>query len=308
MKSRKDIKFIIYQMLYIFVICVIAIKGADLDLVEVEMKKLIDPGWTYVDTTGKIIIDRKVLADMIHFDSTKYLIVSKEDYNNNPDKYSGLQVINTGTGMGNITDQLVPPNENTSKNPDEVKNIEAGSDKIIDPVFPSNFVQYRQNTVTNGNAFEMIVQTESGNITIPPKSSKSVLINGDNAVTLKVENITKTYSVKENKKPQISFQRLTEMNDDAKVTVLQRNVCYRVSVVDDYFEQLDVKFSGSVIVKDKGKGIYDVTMNAFANRLSFDNYIDSRTSPYSIGFTVSVSDKIAPHRITGQQSFVFGEW
>jgi len=35
MNKNKDIKFIIYQSLYIFVVCVIAIKGANLDLVQV---------------------------------------------------------------------------------------------------------------------------------------------------------------------------------------------------------------------------------------------------------------------------------
>jgi len=35
MKKNKDVKFIIYQSLYIFVVCVIAIKGANLDLVKV---------------------------------------------------------------------------------------------------------------------------------------------------------------------------------------------------------------------------------------------------------------------------------
>ncbi|NOS84690.1 MAG: hypothetical protein HOP31_06075, partial [Ignavibacteria bacterium] len=35
MKKQKDVKFIIYQALYIFVVCVIAIKGANLDLTQV---------------------------------------------------------------------------------------------------------------------------------------------------------------------------------------------------------------------------------------------------------------------------------
>ena len=39
MKEKKDVKFIIYQMLYVFVICVIALKGANLDLEEVISKE-----------------------------------------------------------------------------------------------------------------------------------------------------------------------------------------------------------------------------------------------------------------------------
>ena len=39
MKDKKDVKFVIYQMLYIFVVCVIALKGANLDLQEVIAKE-----------------------------------------------------------------------------------------------------------------------------------------------------------------------------------------------------------------------------------------------------------------------------
>jgi hypothetical protein len=48
MKKQNDIKFIIYQSLYIFLVCVVAIKGANIDLVEVEERRM----------TGKTIVER----------------------------------------------------------------------------------------------------------------------------------------------------------------------------------------------------------------------------------------------------------
>lgn len=39
MKGERDVKFVIYQVLYIFVVCVIALKGANLDLSEVIAKE-----------------------------------------------------------------------------------------------------------------------------------------------------------------------------------------------------------------------------------------------------------------------------
>jgi hypothetical protein len=49
-------------------------------------------------------------------------------------------------------------------------------------------------------------------------------------------------------------------------------------------------------------------MNAFGSRSAFDNFTDNKDAPYSVGFTVTVTDKIAGHKITGQNSFSFGEW
>jgi hypothetical protein len=49
-------------------------------------------------------------------------------------------------------------------------------------------------------------------------------------------------------------------------------------------------------------------MNAFGSKSAFDNFTDNKDSPYSVGFTVSLTDKIAGHKVTGQNSFIFGEW
>jgi len=104
------------------------------------------------------------------------------------------------------------------------------------------------------------------------------------------------------------FQRMTAMNEESKVTILQKNVGYRITISDDFIDQLDVKFSHGVTVSSKGNGVYDVMMNAFANISSFESWAENKPEPYSVGFTVTVSDKIAPHKVIGQQSFVFGRW
>jgi hypothetical protein len=49
-------------------------------------------------------------------------------------------------------------------------------------------------------------------------------------------------------------------------------------------------------------------MNAFSSKAAFDNFTENKSAPYSLGFTVTVTDKIAGHKITGQNSFVFGDW
>jgi hypothetical protein len=125
---------------------------------------------------------------------------------------------------------------------------------------------------------------------------------------IKVGSSTKTVELKPNQKPKISFQRVASMGEDTRVTQLQSSVCYRVTIEDDFPGQLDVKFSGPCTVKEKGGNTYDITMNAFSSKAAFDNFTDNKSAPYSTGFTVTVTDKIAGHKIAGQQSFIFGEW
>lgn len=300
MKKSKDVKFIIYQALYIFVICVIAIKGADLNLDAVELKRMIEPGYVYIDTSGKVLVDREQAKDMIKFDSTKFMIVSKDEFNKNPEKFTGLIITNPIGGIQAI-------NENTTDNSEPIKQIEPGSENTT-YTFPSNFVQYRQNSVNNPNNVDMIVNSSAGSVTIPSKSTKSFTLMGDNTVTLTVGNVKKSFPVKPNQKPQVSIQRVTIMNDETKVTTLQKTTCFRVTITDDFKDQLEVKINGPVTFKQTAESVFDITMNAFGSKEAFENYIEGKPDPYSVGFTVSVTDKIAGHKITGQNSFIFGDW
>jgi len=100
---------------------------------------------------------------------------------------------------------------------------------------------------------------------------------------------------------------MTSMGEETRVATLQSTTCYRVTIDDDFPGQLDVKFTGPITVKQQGNA-YDITMNAFSSKAAFDNFTDGKDAPYSLGFTVSVTDKIAGHKITGQNSFSFGEW
>ena len=74
MKGHRDVKFIIYQVLYIFLVCVISLKGANIDLTEVLAKdKVVNK--QYADSL-KAYIDSILalgLVPEINFDTTKKL-------------------------------------------------------------------------------------------------------------------------------------------------------------------------------------------------------------------------------------------
>src|SRR5688572_2092871 len=89
MRRSKDVKFIIYQALYIFVVCVIAIKGANLDLTQVveddgKPKVFLTP-----DSLEKLM---EIIRKSIIVDTNLYVIIKKEDLEKMDDKIKQLVV------------------------------------------------------------------------------------------------------------------------------------------------------------------------------------------------------------------------
>jgi hypothetical protein len=304
-RKAKDVKFIIYQALYIFVVCVIAIKGANLDLTQVveddgKPKVFLSP-----DSLQKLY---EIIKKSIIVDTNLYVIIKKEDLEKMDDKIKQL-VVNPSnvtisstpvttftTNNPQIEQQPKVEKEEEKKDPGEMQEIRIGNIQLT---------QYTMNTLNNPYDTPLEVV---GITTIPPKSSKSFETGGQSSVVIKVGSSSKTVELKPNEKPKVSMQRVASMGEDTRVSYLQSNTCYRVQISDDFPGQLDIKFNGPVTVKTVNATTYDITMNAFGSKSAFDNYTDGKDSPYSVGFTVSITDKIAGHKITGQNSFIFGEW
>jgi hypothetical protein len=301
MKKKQDIKFIIYQSLYIFVVCVIAIKGANLDLVQViaddgKPKVFLSP-----DSLQKLyeIIKKSVIVD-----TNIYALIKKEDLEKMDEKIKQLVVNPMNVQLTSSTPMQIQPiqpkieeiKKEPEKDPGEMQEIRIGNIKLT---------QFTNNTLNNpyDTPLEIV-----GITTIPPKSSKTFETGGQSSVVIKVGNTSKTVELSPNEKPKISISRIASMGEDTRVSTLQSTTCFRVVISDDFPGQLDVKINGPVTFKNAGQNTYDVTMNAFGSKSAFDNFTEGKDSPYSIGFTVTVTDKIAGHKITGQNSFIFGEW
>ena len=306
MKRKNDIKFIIYQSLYIFVICVIAMKGANLDLTQVVEDDGKPRAEITPDSLQKLI---EILKKSIIVDTNLYVIISKEDLAKMDDKVKQLvQTSQPNLSVTSVTPQIT--NTNTTNNP-LVEKVDQKPDVKKDPgemkeirIGNIQLTQFTNNTLNNpyDSPLEIV-----GITSIPPHSSKTFVTGGESSVVIKVGDQTKTIEMKPNEKPKIGFQRVGSMGEDARVSALQSSVGFRVTITDDFPAQLDVKFSGPVTVKQQGN-TYDVTMNAFSSKGAFDNFTDGKNSPYNVGFTVTVTDKIAGHKITGQNSFIFGQW
>jgi len=298
-KSSKDVKFIIYQSLYIFVVCVVAINGANLDLIQVieddgKPKVFLTP-----DSLQKLyeIIKRSIIVD-----TNLYVIIKKSDLEKMDEKIKQLVVQPTNLTVSSTPISITQPKieqpeiKEEKKDPGEMQEIRIGNIQLT---------QFTQNTLNNPYDTPLEVV---GITTIPPKSSKTFETGGQSSVVIRVGSQSKTVELKPNEKPKISISRIASMGEDTRVTYLQSTTCFRVVISDDFPGQLDVKFSGPVTVKNAGQNTFDITMNAFGSKSAFDNFSENKDSPYSTGFTVTVSDKIAGHKITGQNSFIFGEW
>ena len=306
-KSNRDVKFIIYQSLYIFVVCVIAIKGANIDLVKVveDNGDVIPQGYGYIDTINNVIMNKADFAKYIKFDSTKYVILDRYAYNQleankniPPPLPINLSAVNTTPPP-----EEQKPEQNTIVNAVQVK-------------FPSNFIQYRENTINNPNSVDMVVKTSKGSFTIPPRSAKAVLLGGDNTIMLTAGGKSSTFPVRENLKPKIVVQSINSGigQEDVSIHKLQSTVGYRVTITDDYANQLTYKITGPVSYKEVQRTpnqiVIDVTLNFLRSKGSFDNYEDAHPNldRYTVTFGVNVKDKYAPHNEKRVGVFNFTDW
>jgi hypothetical protein len=306
-KNNRDVKFIIYQVLYIFVIVVITMKGADLNLMKVmteeeAVKK------TYADSLKKYIDSMLALGlvPKIELDSLRNLA----DLRNfiPPQITPNMITLQTGQVVVSQT-ELERLREQKKEEEKQPENIEMSQQEIA-PLKAVPLVQYTVNQVSNPYNQEMQIIGDDGGViaSVPPNGSRQFTMGGQKSVTYKVSGQSKTASTKENQKPTINFQALNSGSEDASLRALQNTVGFRVTIVDDFVGQLDVTFTGPVKVETKGNGVYDIVLKYAASKEQFERISEGKDSPFRASFTVTVKDKIAPHSVTRQAQYTFGEW
>ncbi len=320
-RKNRDVKFIIYQSLYIFVISVLALKGANLDLTEVVSKeKVVEK--TYTDSL-KIMIDSLLARGYIpeiKFDTTQKFTNPEEMQKKLQEAQQQLAVLKmnspsitvntTSPGIQLQQTNITEEKEKIQDKPKEEK-IEEKEGKELDFKIPQTFTQFTSNSISNPSSVTIEIYGSDGSMiaTVPPGGSRSFQLGGQNSLTFKGGGVSKTVSTKENVKPKVTMQRLVSAGEEVSVRNLQSTVGYRVTISDDYPGQLDVKFSGPVSVKQSGPLVYDVTLNFLNSKSAYDNFTENREAPFSVSFQISVKDRIATqHNVSQSGVFQFGEW
>lgn len=308
-KHNRDVKFIIYQVLYIFVIVVLTMKGADINLEKVltaedAVKK------SYAEALQKQIDSMLALGlvPKIQVDSLRN-IADLKNYTPPPMQISpNMITLQTGQMVISQDDPRLKERPDEQKK-EEQQNIE--TEKIdVTPLVAAPLVQYTTNTISNRGNLPLEIYGDDGGMiaSIPAGGSKSFTMSGQKTVTYKQGGQSKSVSTKENGKPEIAFEMLKPGNPDASLRELQSVVGFRVRIKDDFLGQLDVKITGPVKVEDKGGGVFDIILKYAMSKEQFERMTENGSSPFRASFNVSVKDKVAPHSIQRQGQYTFGEW
>ena len=311
-KQNRDVKFVIYQVLYIFVIVVITMKGADLNLMKViteeeAVKK------SYADSLKKYIDSMLALGLVPKIELDSLLNISDLKNFVAPQISPNMIALQTG--------QLVVSQEEYEKlkNQPELQQqqqIEQQQQQVemektdVTPLVVASLIQYTQNSISNRGNVPLEIYGDDGSLiaSIPAGGSRSFTMGGQKTVTYKQGGQSKTVSTKENAKPEITFEQLKPGNSDASLRELQSVIGFRIRVKDDFPGQLDVKITGPVVVEDKGNGVFDVKLKYATSKEQFERMTENGSAPYRASFNVSVKDRISGHSIQRQGQYTFGEW
>lgn len=311
-RKNRDSKFIIYQVLYIFVITVLALKGADLDLRRVVSKEKVvdktvrDSLVTMIDSLNKLGIKFNVKIDENAAEENKEL---------------KAKLIKMNKEMASLTEKIIiPPVEETPKKNEEQTTI-SQSPLSIDQTFIKNTWNKARNT---GNTPTYIYDPKNMSnpiAVIPPGKEIQFDVQGQDELVLKFGSQEQRVKVERNRPPEVKIARATTKMDSRSIYVqeLQRVTGFTVTIIDERPDQLKVSYSGPISVtkptKDaKGNLVYQVSLNLAPNNTKFDEWLDknenmrSPDGKYKANFFFTVVDEKNKDRVQVGDAFYFTDY
>lgn len=316
-RKNKDSKFVIYQVLYIFVVAVLAIKGADLDLGEVISKReavtssVRDSLITVIDSLNRLGLKFDLKIDTT---SAEENIKLKEK----------IRELNLNMASLNKQIRELPPPETIKEEVIPVKE---------EPVVEETTSPLSESQIFIRNTWNMAKNTGRTNVTIlDPKTRKTLAsikpgqqikfdIGSQEQVIMKYGSREEMIEVKPNKPPELKIESASsKMNaSDVYVQELQRTTIFRVTVIDERPEQIDVTYNGPISVtgpvKDsKGNLIYNVSLRIANTEQRFDDWMDKfnplkeRDGRYKVNFFFIAADKKTKDRVQVGDSFYFTDF
>lgn len=302
MKKGRDVKFVIYQVLYIFVICVIALKGADINLEEVlDAKEVVKR--TYADSLKNYIdsILALGLIPSINIDTNmKYTAQDMESVLaelNKLKKEMPPPIVQQEQMRINV-ERTAPKIETQTKEPEKIKKATVQGVELL---------QYSVSKIKNPYS-ETLVLTADGRTlaSIPPQGTASVTLGGESSVTFRVGDATDTKPTKPKQAPKVDIQKV---GGSGSLRQIQSTVGFRVTIISSNPGDLDVKISGPVTTKQVSPTVFDVTLALLGSEAAFDAWTKGKTEPYKASFTVTVKDKYNPKFSVSQIGvFTFDKW
>ncbi len=313
-KKDRDSKFVIYQVLYIFVITVLALKGADLDLSRVVAKE---------NTVDKAVRDSLVaLLDSLYSQGYKFSIEI--------DPNIEVENVELKQKLASLNKQVQTLSEKVKETPPEKeepkKEIVEEQTLLQMPIsVKQTFIQHTWNKAKNtGSVPTYIYDPKNMNkplATIPPGEEKTFDLTDQNEVVVKFGSQEERVKVVPNRPPDVKIEKVTTKmsGSDIYVRDLQRITVFTVTILDERPEQLKVSYSGPISVtgpvKDsKGNSVYNVSLNLAANENRFDEWLDrygdlrDPEGRYKANFFFTVIDERSKDRVQVGDSFIFTDF
>jgi hypothetical protein len=220
-----------------------------------------------------------------------------------------LQILRTQIASVSVTTtspQITPDIKVEQEKPKD--QVEIKEEPNVSPVVAQTLQQFRANTVSNRGNLPLEIYADGSLVaSISPGSSQTFTLMGQKSVTFKSGGQSSTASTRENKLQVVSVQTLAPSGEDASIRQIQSVTAWRVTIDDDFPDQLEVSFKGPVTVSQKGNA-YDVKLNIIGSKDQFDRFTDGKDSPYTASFTVTVTDKISKKTVSRMGTVQFGKW
>lgn len=311
-RKERDSKFVIYQVLYIFVITVLALKGADLDLRRVALEdetvnvSVRDSLMSVLDSLYSLGIDFSIKID-------PNVVVENEEMKK--------QLAEMNRKLEAVKDYVPPPKEEKPK--EEPKEEQT---KLQLPIsLKQTFIQHTWNTARNsGNVPTTIYDPRDRSkpiVVIPPGKESKFDLTDQTEVIVAFGTQEERVKVVPNKPPEIQIERVTtKMNaSDIYVQELQRITAFTVTIIDNRPEQLKVSYSGPISVtgpqKDSnGNMVYNVSLRIAATENQYDDWVDKNETlresdgRYKANFFFIVIDERTKDRVQVGDSFFFTDF
>jgi hypothetical protein len=309
-KKERDSKFIIYQVLYIFVITVLALKGADLDLSRVVSKET---------TVDKTVRDSLVLQlDSLYQEITKL--------SSNIDPNVKVENIELKQKLASLNQRVQTLSEKVKEIPPEKEEPVEEQVLMQLPISETKtFIQHTWNKARNTGSVPTYIfdpQNMSKPLAVIPQGEEKIFdLTDQRGVIARFGSQEEKIKVLPNKPPNIKIEKVTTKmsGSDIYVRDLQKITVFTVTIIDERPEQLKITYTGPISVtgpikSSKGNLVYNVSLNLAPNESRFDEWLErygdirDPDGRYKANFFFTAVDERSKDRVQVGDSFIFTDF
>jgi len=312
-RRSRDSKFVIYQVLYIFVITVLALKGAEINLGEVVNRDN--------------VVEKSVRDSLINVVDSLSMLGLK--FNIEVDTNIATENLILKQKLSKLNTQIASLSSKVKELPRKEKNKNIKREKIIANLpspFSTNqtFLQYATNTAENRGDYTVSIYDPINNVaiaSIPPREKRQFELDNQKEVLLKYGSQEERIKVKKNMPPEINIEKVTSKMNKSEIYVkeLQRITCYNVIISDEHPEQIKVTSSGPISItgprkNNKGNMVYNVSLNLARNEDKYNDWVDRNDhlvdsdGRYKANFFFSAFDTKSNQKVEVGESFYFTDF